>query len=76
MVGGLSIEKQRRILNVKRPHIIVATPGRFWELIEEDCEFLKEISSKLQFFVVDETDRMIERGHFAELQSIVDHLKE
>lgn len=75
MVGGLSIEKQRRVLNVKRPHVIVATPGRLWELMEEGCEHLAKIDA-IKCLVVDETDRMIERGHFAELQSIVGHLKE
>lgn len=34
MVGGMSTQKQERLLQQK-PEIIVATPGRFWELIEE-----------------------------------------
>lgn len=28
----------------------------------------------LRFFVLDEADRMVEKGHFAELQSIIDSL--
>ncbi len=33
IVGGLSEHKQKRILRVKRPPILVATPGRLWELV-------------------------------------------
>lgn len=32
IVGGLAHEKQERILS-KRPEIVVATPGRLWELV-------------------------------------------
>lgn len=34
LVGGMSIEKQLRLLKAK-PAIIVATPGRLWELMSE-----------------------------------------
>ena len=34
IVGGLSMQKQRRILK-RCPDIIVATPGRLWELVQE-----------------------------------------
>ena len=34
MVGGMSTQKQQRLL-AQKPEIIVATPGRFWELLEE-----------------------------------------
>jgi len=37
VVGGMSIEKQRRVLSKRRPQIVVATPGRLWELAEEVC---------------------------------------
>ena len=33
VVGGLSVDKQIRLLN-RRPSIIVATPGRLWDLIQ------------------------------------------
>lgn len=33
IVGGLALQKQVRILNQKRPPILVATPGRLWELV-------------------------------------------
>jgi hypothetical protein len=33
IVGGLAEEKQKRILDVKRPPVLVATPGRLWSLV-------------------------------------------
>lgn len=34
VVGGLAQPKQRRMLK-RRPEIIIATPGRLWDLIKE-----------------------------------------
>ncbi|CAG5129855.1 unnamed protein product [Candidula unifasciata] len=62
VVGGMSIEKQRRVLG-KRPHVIIATPGRLWQLVEEGNEHLCQID-KVLCLVVDEADRMIEKGHY------------
>ncbi|CAN0904965.1 DEAD-box ATP-dependent RNA helicase 13 [Linum grandiflorum] len=72
IVGGMSTEKQERLLR-GRPEIIVGTPGRLWELMSGGEEHLVELHS-LSFFVLDEADRMIENGHFRELQSIIDML--
>ncbi|CAI0383182.1 unnamed protein product [Linum tenue] len=72
IVGGMSTEKQERLLR-GRPEIIVGTPGRLWELMSGGEEHLVELHS-LSFFVLDEADRMIENGHFREVQSIIDML--
>ncbi|XP_019705829.2 DEAD-box ATP-dependent RNA helicase 13 [Elaeis guineensis] len=72
IVGGMSSEKQERLLK-RRPEIIVGTPGRLWELMSAGEQHLVELHS-LSFFVLDEADRMIENGHFHELQSIIDML--
>ncbi|KAM0949381.1 putative RNA helicase [Dioscorea sansibarensis] len=72
IVGGMSTEKQERLLK-RRPEIIVGTPGRLWELMSRGDVHLVELHS-LSFFVLDEADRMIEHGHFHELQSIIDML--
>ncbi|XP_078151850.1 P-loop containing nucleoside triphosphate hydrolases superfamily protein [Carex rostrata] len=72
IVGGMSSEKQERLLR-RRPHIVVGTPGRLWELMSSGEQHLVELHS-LSFFVLDEADRMIERGHYHELQSIIDML--
>ncbi|KAG0493684.1 hypothetical protein HPP92_004678 [Vanilla planifolia] len=72
IVGGMYAEKQERLLK-KGPEIVVGTPGRLWELMSGGNEHLVELHS-LSFFVLDEADRMIETGHFKELQSIIDML--
>ncbi|CAL5395148.1 unnamed protein product [Camellia sinensis] len=72
IVGGMSTEKQERLLKA-RPEIVVGTPGRLWELMSGGELHLIELHS-LSFFVLDEADRMIENGHFHELQSIIDLL--
>ncbi|KAK9288715.1 hypothetical protein L1049_017178 [Liquidambar formosana] len=72
IVGGMSMEKQERLLKA-RPEVIVGTPGRLWELMSSRENHLVELHS-LSFFVLDEADRMIQNGHFRELQSIIDML--
>ncbi|KFK39015.1 hypothetical protein AALP_AA3G189400 [Arabis alpina] len=72
IVGGMSSAKQERLLKGK-PEIVVGTPGRLWELMSAGEKHLIELHS-LSFFVLDEADRMVESGHFRELQSIIDLL--
>jgi ATP-dependent RNA helicase DDX24/MAK5 len=45
-------------------------------LYSEGEPALVEMHSTLRFFVLDEADRMIENGHFRELDSILETLKE
>ncbi|KAJ1612861.1 Mak5 pre-mRNA splicing RNA SFII helicase [Cryptosporidium canis] len=86
-VGGLSLEKQERLLATKKVQIAVGTPGRLSALIfgeaEGDSMFgsEKEASSRqvtttlpleeLRFLVLDEADRLIEQGHYKELKQIL-----
>uniref|UniRef100_A0A7N0UUH0 ATP-dependent RNA helicase n=1 Tax=Kalanchoe fedtschenkoi TaxID=63787 RepID=A0A7N0UUH0_KALFE len=72
IVGGMSAEKQERLLK-GRPEIVVGTPGRLWELMSRGEPHLVELHS-LSFFVLDEADRMVQAGHFHELQSIIEML--
>ncbi|KAJ8870649.1 hypothetical protein PR048_029672 [Dryococelus australis] len=133
VVGGMAPQKQERVLK-KGPEIVVATPGRLWELIQDgnphllqvddirnmdsgqedgekdrgsgheickeydrvykegknykekvqiDClaEIIEEARMRCQlwvlwcrYLVIDETDRMLERGHFQELQQLLERL--
>lgn len=70
--GGMAAVKQERILS-KCPEIVVATPGRLWELLNEGNAHLNKLEN-INFLVVDETDRMIEKGHFEEVAHIIDRL--
>jgi superfamily II DNA/RNA helicase len=74
IVGGFATSKQERQLR-SRPDIVVATPGRLWDLMSAGG--LDQLSAlhKLQFLVLDEADRLCEKGHFAALHSILAALK-
>lgn len=69
IVGGMSAHKQRRILS-RGVDVLVATPGRLWDLIQEDDDLAKQVN-QLRYLVLDEADRMVETGHFAELDNIL-----
>ena len=62
IVGGISPPKQARLLRV-RPEVVVATPGRLWELMRDGEPHLADLRS-LAFLVLDEADRMVQQGHF------------
>ena len=72
IIGGLTIEKQLRLLN-RKPDIVIGTPGRLWEIIDEkDNLHLNERTVKaIKFLVIDEFDRMIEKNHFEEMKKII-----
>ncbi|XP_056249575.1 ATP-dependent RNA helicase DDX24 [Seriola aureovittata] len=72
VVGGMAQQKQRRMLK-RRPEIIIATPGRLWDLIKERHPHLLNLR-QLRCLVIDEADRMVERGHFSELESLLEML--
>ncbi|KAI8056775.1 P-loop containing nucleoside triphosphate hydrolase protein [Syncephalis plumigaleata] len=69
IVGGMSVQKQERILK-QHPDILVATPGRLWEIMSENDDYRAHIR-RLRFLVLDEADRMLESGHFKELEFIL-----
>lgn len=62
IVGGLAPAKQARLLG-RRPPVVVATPGRLWELMREGMPHLTDARA-LSFLVLDEADRMVQAGHF------------
>ncbi|CAH0551697.1 unnamed protein product [Brassicogethes aeneus] len=72
VVGGMAAVKQERLLG-KFPEIVVATPGRLWELIQQGNQHLSQVD-KIRFLAIDETDRMLERGHFQELHSLIEKI--
>ncbi|XP_072348685.1 ATP-dependent RNA helicase DDX24 isoform X1 [Scyliorhinus torazame] len=74
IVGGMAAQKQERVLNC-RPEIVIATPGRLWELIKERHPHLCHLK-QLRCLVIDEADRMVEKGHFAELSQLLELLHE
>lgn len=73
LIGGMSLQKQERKLGY-RPTILIGTPGRVWELID-DCNneyLISSLPKNLEVLVLDEADRMVEIGHFKEMNFILD----
>jgi ATP-dependent RNA helicase DDX24/MAK5 len=70
VVGGLALPKQERLL-ARAPEVVVATPGRLWDLMRSAHPHVSDLS-RLAFLVIDEADRMVQRGHYAELGGILD----
>ncbi|XP_008545144.1 ATP-dependent RNA helicase DDX24 [Microplitis demolitor] len=72
VIGGMAAVKQERILS-KGPEIVIATPGRLWELIDQGNIHLSQLHS-IKYLAIDETDRMLEKGHFQELHQILERI--
>lgn len=64
--GGVSQHQQVRDLN-KNPHILIATPGRLLDLIDQRFISLK----KIQYLVLDEADRMLDMGFVHDIKKII-----
>ncbi|EFP75857.1 ATP-dependent RNA helicase [Puccinia graminis f. sp. tritici] len=79
--GGIAIAKQRKQLERSKKLmepgkgglgcIVIATPGRLWDMIQSWDEFAEGIKRKLDWLIIDEADKMIEKGHFEELEKIL-----
>ncbi|GMM39040.1 putative ATP-dependent RNA helicase [Saccharomycopsis crataegensis] len=73
ITGGLSIQKQERLLSYN-PGLIIATPGRLLELLELDNNDILNKISKIEILTLDEADRLLQDGHFGELEKIIEIL--
>lgn len=69
--GGVSQGNQVRALN-RGAHILVATPGRLLDLMDQGHIEL----DRLEVFVLDEADRMLDMGFMPALKRIISHLPE
>jgi len=65
VVGGLSIDEQQKILS-KGVDILIATPGRLLDLNKQEIVNL----SKVETFVIDEADLMLNMGFINEVTKI------
>ena len=71
IVGGADMMHQGLEL-AQRPHVVVATPGRFADHLRSSS--IACAVSKLRFVVIDEADRLLELGFNKDLQFILSHL--
>lgn len=78
LVGGLSQAKQTRVLNKYKPQILIATPGRLYDMVENGGvnHVDKHSIACIRTLVVDEGDRMMQKGHFNEMIKLIDIIKD
>jgi ATP-dependent RNA helicase RhlE len=69
VVGGVPIRPQVMQLR-KRPDIIVATPGRLLDLLNQREARIDRVSK----FVLDEADRMLDMGFIGDVKKIASHV--
>lgn len=67
LCGGMSLRPQLASLSQHAPHIVVGTPGRILELIDQRALGF----SALQSLVLDEADRMLDMGFIADIKTIL-----
>ncbi|MGI6394912.1 MAG: DEAD/DEAH box helicase [bacterium] len=68
-IGGANINRQIEKLK-KKPHIIVGSVGRVYELISS-----KKIDREVKTLIVDEADKMLDDNNFNSLLTLVKSLK-
>ncbi len=64
LVGGKDIASQQRAMK-KGVDIVIATPGRFLEHVENGLNI-----ENIEFFVLDEADRMLDMGFSKEIRKV------
>jgi len=64
LVGGKDIYSQQRAMK-KGVDIVIATPGRFLEHVENGLEI-----RNIEYFVLDEADRMLDMGFAKEIRKV------
>lgn len=69
--GGVKINAQIRALR-QRPDMLVATPGRLLDLVNQRAVWLNEI----EILVLDEADRMLDMGFIRDIRKILALLPE
>ncbi len=69
LIGGASMMPQISALR-QNPHIVVATPGRLIDHMQQKNAHLREV----RIVVLDEADRMLDMGFMPQIQKIFDAL--
>lgn len=69
VVGGVNMNRQ--IQNIRRrPHLIIGTPGRLKDLIQQNVLHLDQVST----LVLDEADRMCDMGFLPDIKRIISYV--
>ena len=72
LVGGISIDQNKKDLNENKPHVIVGTPGRVQDMIRRDILDTRQ----LKLLVLDEADEMLSSGFKEQMGKILKFMPE
>lgn len=72
LIGGKSVDIDRKELENDTPHVVVGTPGRMHDMIRR--KYLKVADLKL--IVIDEADEMLSSGFVDQVYRIFQHMPE
>lgn len=67
VMGGAAYDRQKRDIKQGRPHILIGTPGRVLDLINQRVIKLQEA----QYLILDEADEMLNVGFFEAVQEVI-----
>lgn len=67
VVGGVDYDKQRDQLQNDIVDILVATPGRLLDFLQQNAVYLDQV----EMLVIDEADRMLDMGFIPDLKRII-----
>lgn len=70
ITGGADFDKQAAQINKKPLDILIGTPGRIIDWVNKGVLFL----DRVEVFVLDEADRMLDMGFIPDIKRIVRHL--
>ena len=70
LVGGTSVEDNKKSINENKPHIVVGTPGRIQDMLRRNV--LKV--NKLNMVVIDEADEMFSQGFQEQIYKIFQYM--
>jgi ATP-dependent RNA helicase RhlE len=69
LIGGAPMNRQKEVIR-RNPRIVIATPGRLNDHLEQGSITLREVS----ILVLDEADRMLDMGFRPQIERILRHV--
>eukprot|EP00898_Chlorokybus_atmophyticus_P009002 jgi/Chlat1/9102/Chrsp97S09273 len=73
IVGGLDMTTQSTAL-AKRPHVVIATPGRLMDHVQSSAGAVAASLSRVRYLVLDEADRLLDPGFEDEMRVVLEAL--